>query len=78
MKWWLIHIPGLLLSWHVMDLESKQVLDGVIATLLFGYFLIAVFVKLVMITNARGSGAGVGGIDGGGDCGGGGGGDGGC
>lgn len=74
---WLIIIGGLILSWYFTDSRFADSLHAQAMPIVFGVFLIALFIKLVLSLGTKGggdgffSGMGDGGSDsGGGGCGG--------
>lgn len=56
--WWFIHSLGLIACWHFSDLKSQDAIYSVFFPLMVAFFLIALFIKLVMLlgpSNGRSS-----------------------
>ncbi|WP_221076345.1 hypothetical protein [Agarivorans aestuarii] len=72
MKSWFIILAGLWSTWHFMEIESDNGFFSVFLPILFGFFVLALVIKLAGVS---GNGGGFGSGDSGGDSGGCGGGD---
>ena len=61
--WWIIHIVGLMVSWHFTDIESDSSFQSLVCPFFVVVFLIGLLIKVVF---AMGPGSGGGGHGGGG------------
>ncbi|WP_406609253.1 hypothetical protein [Agarivorans sp. JK6] len=77
MKSWFIILAGLWSTWHFMEIESENRFFSVFLPILFGFFVLALVIKLAGVSSNGGGycGGGFGSGDSGGDSGGCGGGD---
>ena len=53
---WLVIILGLIGSWQYANLESSSAIQSVLCPLMFGLFLIALLVKIVVLLGHKTSG----------------------